>query len=188
MCRLASASRFCERRNLPGRPWKRSFFGYPHLQRYAARTPPTPSRPARPLPIQFTPRMSRSPLLISPSDAPARRRSGRIAPIGGTTLLVLVTLVLATGHRDTMPVRQSFGDVRWAEPASPRQSHEAESHPNAPTKPSATKFLGIGPSRPQSAIALQPQRPSAGAFAAHCANCARRLACITLLNLPPPRR
>jgi len=127
-------------------------------------------------------------MAIPASDAPARRRSGRIAPIGGTTLLVLVTLVLATGHRDTLPVRQSFGDVRWAEPASTRQSHAAESRHTAPTKPSATKFLGIGPSRPQSAIALLPHCTLPGEFAAHCARCARHLACITLLNLPPPLR
>lgn len=114
------------------------------------------------------------------------RRCGAIAPLGGTTLLVLVTLVLATGQRDILPIRHAAADARWAEPATSRESREADTRRTEQTKPSAHKFLGTGALRSWvPAIALLPVASSAPLV------CAAPTELIgvreALLNLPPPR-
>lgn len=119
-------------------------------------------------------------------EVSGRGRRGRIAPIGGTTLLVLVTLVLATGPRDALPVRQSLAESRWAEPATSRETYETESRSTAPTKPSAPKFTGLGPKRPLASSGLEAVRVLS-VVAAEESIAMGRYVRVALLNLPPPR-
>ncbi len=113
-------------------------------------------------------------------------RRGRIAPIGGTTLLILVTLVLASGHRDSLPVRQSSAEHRWSEPAGNREVYDAESAPSTPDKPASHRFVGIG-GVPGSYDPLPPlvcaEVPAAAPMLAPRPGLVRD----ALLNLPPPR-
>lgn len=119
------------------------------------------------------------------AERTASRRAGRIAPIGGTTLLVLVTLVLATGQRDTLPVRQASVDARWCEPASTRETQDAEARPSAPTKPAAPKFSGVGSSLPR--IDVDADFAAATATLIEQSSISsQRLVRVALLNLPPP--
>lgn len=129
---------------------------------------------------------SRRQLPPLPARRGVRRGSG-IAPIGGATLLVLVTLVLATAQRDSLPIRQAPSEARWSEAANTRQSEEAETRQIEPTKPSAPKFFGAGnlsfackgdePVAQQLADRSQPAPLAVGGIVR-----------VALLNLPPPAR
>jgi len=109
-----------------------------------------------------------------------------VAPLSGTTLLVLVTLVLATGQRDSLPVRQSLGETRWAEPATLRQSPKAESRPTSPTKPSSVKFAGLGGFDTRRVFAMLPL-PGADSPIGEASTASQCRVREALLNLPPPQ-
>lgn len=117
---------------------------------------------------------------------PAARRGRAIAPIGGTTLLVLVTLVLATGQRDTLPIRQAAADARWAEPATTRESRDIESRPSEPTKPAAPKFFGAGQLSTRLVSDLLLEVASTPRDPGDAKSCSPRIR-EALLNLPPPQ-
>lgn len=116
--------------------------------------------------------------------AAAAARSRR-ASMGGATLLVLVTLVLATGHRAVAVDRHSMGESRWSEPTTTRHVRTVESR----TEPA-------GAQRSRGPVARPPvwRDSDHGALAAqHRADlarehCRREVLSVrdALTDLPPP--
>lgn len=96
-----------------------------------------------------------------------------------------MTLVLATAHRDTLPIRQAPSEARWAESANSRQTDESEIQQSEPTKPSAPKYFGAGSLlsaglRYESVFVLSGERESVTPILA------TRTVRLALLDLPPP--
>jgi len=121
------------------------------------------------------------------SCAPSFGWPGRrgFAPIGGTTLLVLVTMVLATGQRDSLSERQSPAETRWVDPATQRSTRVSSVHPTSPTKPVAAKFVGLGGAGEGVQARTFAEDVATAAFAPILIPTLHPVR-VALMNLPPP--
>ncbi|MBX3407156.1 MAG: hypothetical protein KF869_10360 [Phycisphaeraceae bacterium] len=121
---------------------------------------------------------------ISRRDMAAAARCRR-AGMGGATLLVLVTLVLATGHRAVSVDRHSMSESRWSEPTTARNVRTVENR----TEPAGAK-RACGPSRPRQVWSESDHGRIAADRWAHLARerCPREVLSVrdALSDLPPP--